>query len=416
MKKCFKCNKEYDNSDNFCLCCGGELEQAIECPNCKQSVSEKAKFCRYCGHNLEIKETEAIECPNCKQMVNKRSKFCKHCGHNLEIIPIIVDEEKNTEVESKIEITDEMAKVKKTHNSIIKIYTVIFPMFLILGLLNILILELLKEGYSEYIRAIEIFKSRIDFLTIVFCIVWILHIVLPFLIITFAIIGLIKAIKTKEAKINVTFNRLSFVFYIILIISKVFVRYYLYSYGHHIDNLLYTYGSYYIYLILFSIPLIYLLDKIFITIENIEQYDGKLFFRSFCKFLNILFSITLLIFTAEFIMNKQILTDYYYNSEVTISNLILFINLIVFIWIMLSFFNKIKLQEQSKKMLIFTIIDIGVYFLLFIVLLIYGITNDRLKSLLYMEFLVPTILIINLTLNIIIIKLNKKIKKEENIA
>ena len=56
------------------------------CPNCKQTVSDTAKFCGKCGFNIKKYEENDIEecfCDECGKKISAGSDFCPECGANL---------------------------------------------------------------------------------------------------------------------------------------------------------------------------------------------------------------------------------------------------------------------------------------------------------------------------------------------
>lgn len=59
-----------------------------KCLNCGKEISDTAKFCRYCGKAVEVKndgaDNEMKTCPNCLKKVPKEAKFCRHCGSQFE--------------------------------------------------------------------------------------------------------------------------------------------------------------------------------------------------------------------------------------------------------------------------------------------------------------------------------------------
>jgi len=53
---------------------------AKQCPNCKTSLPDNAKFCPECGTVVETKTV----CPQCGEENAKTAKFCASCGHNFQ--------------------------------------------------------------------------------------------------------------------------------------------------------------------------------------------------------------------------------------------------------------------------------------------------------------------------------------------
>ncbi len=57
----------------------------MQCPKCKEEISDNSKFCSNCGTNIEeylekLEEEKYIICPNCDKKIEKDAKFCKYCG------------------------------------------------------------------------------------------------------------------------------------------------------------------------------------------------------------------------------------------------------------------------------------------------------------------------------------------------
>ena len=57
----------------------------MQCPKCKEEISDNSKFCFNCGTNIKeylakLEEEKYIICPNCDKKIEKDSKFCKYCG------------------------------------------------------------------------------------------------------------------------------------------------------------------------------------------------------------------------------------------------------------------------------------------------------------------------------------------------
>ena len=79
MKKCLKCNKEYEDSDNFCPRCGEKLVQTNVCQKCGHPVATEDIFCRHCGHKIE----KEYRCEKCNAIIPEGAKFCPECGNNI---------------------------------------------------------------------------------------------------------------------------------------------------------------------------------------------------------------------------------------------------------------------------------------------------------------------------------------------
>lgn len=79
MKKCLKCNKEYEDSDIFCPCCGEKLVETNVCQKCGYPVVVEDTYCRHCGHKIE----KEYRCEKCNAVINEGAKFCSECGSNV---------------------------------------------------------------------------------------------------------------------------------------------------------------------------------------------------------------------------------------------------------------------------------------------------------------------------------------------
>ena len=79
MKKCLKCNKEYEDSDNFCPRCGEKLVQTNVCQKCGHPVATEDIFCRHCGHKIE----KEYRCEKCNAIIPEGAKFCSECGESV---------------------------------------------------------------------------------------------------------------------------------------------------------------------------------------------------------------------------------------------------------------------------------------------------------------------------------------------
>lgn len=60
----------------------------MQCPKCKEEISDNSKFCSNCGTNIEeylekLEEENYIKCPNCGKKIEKDAKFCKYCGKKI---------------------------------------------------------------------------------------------------------------------------------------------------------------------------------------------------------------------------------------------------------------------------------------------------------------------------------------------
>lgn len=70
----------------------------IECPNCKQSISDKAKACPHCNFELTNIPKKSL-CPECRnELLPVGTKICSHCGYE---IPITTKRNAATSYQSK---------------------------------------------------------------------------------------------------------------------------------------------------------------------------------------------------------------------------------------------------------------------------------------------------------------------------
>ena len=91
MKKCLKCNKEYDDSTSFCPCCGEKLAPTNVCQRCGKPVSIEETYCRYCGYKIE----KEIKCEQCGTTIEEGTKFCPQCGAKIENPIVTIKEKQN---------------------------------------------------------------------------------------------------------------------------------------------------------------------------------------------------------------------------------------------------------------------------------------------------------------------------------
>ena len=79
MKKCLKCNKDFDDDSLFCPECGEMLVSNDTCPNCHKEVKLGDKFCRHCGRKIE----RIRVCSECGKEVDDETVFCPKCGSKI---------------------------------------------------------------------------------------------------------------------------------------------------------------------------------------------------------------------------------------------------------------------------------------------------------------------------------------------
>ena len=102
MKKCLKCNKEYEDSDNFCPQCGEKLVETNVCQKCGHPVAAEDVYCRHCGYKIE----KEYHCEKCGALITEGAKFCSECGNNVTnpIVSIVSNGKASTPMQkSKIE-------------------------------------------------------------------------------------------------------------------------------------------------------------------------------------------------------------------------------------------------------------------------------------------------------------------------
>ena len=98
MKKCPKCNIEYDDNDSFCPVCGGKLVPVDACPNCGKPINVNDVFCRHCGCRIE----KEYRCKKCNAVIPENSKFCPECGEKI-VDPVVSVPNKNIPVDAAID-------------------------------------------------------------------------------------------------------------------------------------------------------------------------------------------------------------------------------------------------------------------------------------------------------------------------
>jgi len=54
----------------------GTDQQALQCPDCKQVISEDEKFCHHCGHHILVFH----QCSKCGKNLPPNARFCPVCG------------------------------------------------------------------------------------------------------------------------------------------------------------------------------------------------------------------------------------------------------------------------------------------------------------------------------------------------
>lgn len=84
---CENCGSEINESDKFCSNCGKEVISKDEgiCKKCGAELNENDKFCSKCGEKVSSNEninqsSGLINCPDCGNPVSKKAKSCPNCG------------------------------------------------------------------------------------------------------------------------------------------------------------------------------------------------------------------------------------------------------------------------------------------------------------------------------------------------
>ncbi|MBQ2654603.1 MAG: zinc ribbon domain-containing protein [Methanobrevibacter sp.] len=84
---CEKCGAEVNEEDRFCSNCGGEIKPIENniCRKCGAEVNEDDKFCSSCGEKVGSNESSnqpsgLINCPDCGNPVSRKAKACPNCG------------------------------------------------------------------------------------------------------------------------------------------------------------------------------------------------------------------------------------------------------------------------------------------------------------------------------------------------
>ena len=72
--KCYKCGKEYENSNKFCPYCGNKKGIRV-CNDCAHIVAEDHKFCGNCGaNNIRWMQEDKIDL--LKESLQGNATFC----------------------------------------------------------------------------------------------------------------------------------------------------------------------------------------------------------------------------------------------------------------------------------------------------------------------------------------------------
>lgn len=83
---CEKCGAEIGEMDKFCSSCGAEVSSNRNvCGKCGAEVSESDRFCSSCGEKVNFNESlnmpsGLMNCPDCGNPVSRKAKACPNCG------------------------------------------------------------------------------------------------------------------------------------------------------------------------------------------------------------------------------------------------------------------------------------------------------------------------------------------------
>jgi len=87
---CPNCKEFISDTSTFCLHCGFKIigqstenAEQITCPECKSEISAISQFCPNCGHKI-VEEKALIKCSNCRKKIPEDSKRCPECGFKIE--------------------------------------------------------------------------------------------------------------------------------------------------------------------------------------------------------------------------------------------------------------------------------------------------------------------------------------------
>jgi len=80
---CPDCKNPVSQDARFCPSCGHQLVVFRQCPHCGKNISPSARFCARCGQPVEQKPVEK-KCPHCSGLNLPDAVFCNQCGEKLE--------------------------------------------------------------------------------------------------------------------------------------------------------------------------------------------------------------------------------------------------------------------------------------------------------------------------------------------
>lgn len=89
----------------------------IQCPNCGETISDKAKTCVHCGY--ELQPAEKMHCPECGQELDDNATVCPKCGCPIEKEKEDNDTSKSPSGPQQVDVTG--VKMNKNTKKIIAI-------------------------------------------------------------------------------------------------------------------------------------------------------------------------------------------------------------------------------------------------------------------------------------------------------
>ena len=82
LLNCPECKNPITEEARFCPSCGHQLVVLDQCPECGKNLAPGSKFCSRCGHPAQEKKP-APKCPQCGKENLPHSVFCNHCGEKI---------------------------------------------------------------------------------------------------------------------------------------------------------------------------------------------------------------------------------------------------------------------------------------------------------------------------------------------
>lgn len=114
----------------------------INCPECGQEISDKAKKCIHCGKVLIEEEIPKRFCSDCGKEVSLEDKECPHCGCPLE----------DEKVDETITIKKKKGNVKKI---VIPVAIIAIVVAVVFGVINFIGSNLNEDEQLAYQNAVE---------------------------------------------------------------------------------------------------------------------------------------------------------------------------------------------------------------------------------------------------------------------